>query len=221
MKVMDIPFTTDQFFDVFEAYNTAIWPAQVAAYVLGVMAIFLAWREGARRSRIVAGILALFWVWMGVVYHVLHFTRINPAAWIFAAFFVLEGLVLFLAGAVFAKLRFRFTMKPIPMVGAGFLLYALVVYPLLGWWFGHEYPRTPVFGVAPCPATIFTFGLLLWACRPVPWHVVVIPFLWSLLGVSAALQLGVPEDYGLGIAGVVGTVLVGVRNRQLRRDSTT
>jgi hypothetical protein len=44
----------------------------------------------------------------------------------------------------------------------------MVVYPLLGIRFGHSYPRAPLFGVAPCPTTIFTFGLLLWATRSVP-----------------------------------------------------
>jgi hypothetical protein len=29
---MTIPFTVEQFFDIFGTYNTAIWPAQVVAY---------------------------------------------------------------------------------------------------------------------------------------------------------------------------------------------
>jgi hypothetical protein len=94
-------------------------------------------------------------------------------------------------------------------------VYALAVYPLIGILAGHHYPRTPVFGVAPCPTTIFTFGLLLWASRPVPLLVVVIPFLWSVVAMSAAVNLNVPQDYGLGVAGVLGTLLVVLRNRRL------
>jgi hypothetical protein len=30
-----LPFSTEQFFAVFSAYNARIWPAQIAAYGLG------------------------------------------------------------------------------------------------------------------------------------------------------------------------------------------
>jgi len=214
-----MPFTVEQFFDVFEAYNTAIWPAQIVAYVLGVVAVLFAVHESDKGSRIAAGIIALFWIWMGVVYHIMYFVAINPAARIFGAVFILQGLLVALAGCVFGGLRFRFTARPIPITGALFVLYAMVLYPLLGYVFGHSYPRCPVFGVTPCPATIFTFGLFLWASRPVPIYVLIIPFLWSLVGLSAAVHLQVPQDYGLGIAGVLGTALILWRNRKLKQEA--
>jgi hypothetical protein len=36
----------------------------------------------------------------------------------------------------------------------------------------------------------------------------IIPFLWSLLGFSAAVQLGIREDIGLLVAGLAGTGLL-------------
>jgi len=58
-----------------------------------------------------------------------------------------------------------------------------------------------LFGVAPCPTTIFTIGMLLLARgRWVVW-LSIIPLLWSLVGLAAALQLGIPEDFGLPAAG--------------------
>ncbi|MGM0484554.1 MAG: DUF6064 family protein, partial [Candidatus Krumholzibacteriota bacterium] len=39
-----MPFTVEQFFEVFESYNLAIWPAQIAAYILGIAAVILAFR---------------------------------------------------------------------------------------------------------------------------------------------------------------------------------
>jgi hypothetical protein len=216
---MKIPFTVDQFFDVFEVYNRAIWPAQIVAYVLGIAAVCLAARDIEVRSRIVAGILSVFWAWMGMVYHFIYFSQINPAARVFGVAFLLQGLILALFGMVFVKFRFRFTASPITFVGILFILYAIAIYPLIGKISGHSYPRSPIFGVTPCPATIFTFGLLLWASRPVPLYVVVIPFLWSLIGISAAINLRIPQDYGLGIAGILGTLLVVVNNRKLKRET--
>ncbi len=34
-----LPFTLEQFLNVFATYNKAIWPAQIAAYVLGTIAV--------------------------------------------------------------------------------------------------------------------------------------------------------------------------------------
>ena len=214
---MRIPFTVEQFFDIFGTYNTAIWPAQVLAYGLGIVALALAFRESQLSTRIISGILALFWTWMGIFYHIVHFSVINPAAWIFGIAFVLQGLLFLLVGTIFRRPAFRFTLKPLPIVGACFILYATVIYPLLGIGFGHSYPRSPMFGVAPCPTTIFTFGVLLWASKPVPAYLLVIPLLWSIVGMSAAVNLRVPQDYGLVVAGVLGTVLILIQNRQAKR----
>jgi Family of unknown function (DUF6064) len=40
-------------------------------------------------------------------------------------------------------------------------IYAAALYPLLGLAMGHPSSELPMFGVTPCPVTIFTFGMLL------------------------------------------------------------
>jgi hypothetical protein len=214
---LKIPFTVEQFFGVFGTYNTAIWPVQVLAYLLGIVALAFAFRESKLSAQIVSGVLALFWIWMGVFYHIVYFRVINPAAWFFGIFYVLQGLLFFLMGTICGKLSFRFILKPLPIIGACFILYAMVIYPLLGIGFGHSYPRAPMFGVAPCPTTIFTFGILLWATKSVPAFLLVIPLLWSVVGMSAAVNLRVPQDYGLVVAGVLGTALILTGNRRAKR----
>jgi hypothetical protein len=216
---MKIPFTVEQFFDVFGTYNTAIWPGQVVAYVLGIVALVLALREGRMSSRIISGILALFWIWMGVFYHIVYFSRINPAAFIFGFFYIVQGVLFLGIGTFRGRLSFGFRYKPLPILGACFILYAMVIYPLLGASFGHSYPRAPMFGVAPCPSTIFTFGILLWATKPVPGYLLIVPFLWSVIGMSAAVNLRVPQDYGLVIAGVLGSVLILIQSRKDKKSA--
>jgi hypothetical protein len=73
-----------------------------------------------------------------------------------------------------------------------------------------------MFGVAPCPSTIFTFGLLLWTTKQVPGYLLIVPFLWSVVGMSAAVNLRVPQDYGLVVAGVLGTALIPIQNRKVK-----
>ena len=92
------------------------------------------------------------------------------------------------------------------------MLYALIIYPILGYLFGHKYPYSPTFGL-PCPTTIFTFGILLFVNKKIPVLVLIIPLLWSIIGFGAALNLSIYEDYGLLIAGILGFILLVVSNK--------
>jgi hypothetical protein len=80
-------------------------------------------------------------------------------------------------------------------------VFALVLYPIIGYSVGHRYPNAPTFGL-PCPTTIFTLGLLLFSVEPVSRRVFVVPLLWAAVGSLAAFQLGVAEDLGLLAAGI-------------------
>ena len=211
---MDVPFTIDQFLNVFKDYNTAIWPAQLVAYLLGFAAVGLAVWQKAGADRAISGILALFWFWIGGVYHLTFFAAINKAAYLFGSLFILQGAFFLAAGAVKRELRFSFRSDGYGIAGAAFIAYAMIVYPLVGALLGHGYPYSPMFGVAPCPATIFTFGILLWTRGPVPFWLLVIPLLWSLLGFTAVIELGMVEDAGLLIASLLGTSLLLYRKRR-------
>jgi hypothetical protein len=89
-------------------------------------------------------------------------------------------------------------------------------YPLLGYLQGHIYPAAPTFGL-PCPTTIFTFGILLWTDKKLPVITLVIPFLWSLIGFSAAFSLGIREDTGLLIAGLLTTIMILIWNKRISK----
>ena len=204
---MNLPFTPDQFLSVFVLYNLTVWPAQIFLNLLALTAIAFVIRPFSSSSRVIGGILAFLWLWTGLAYHIAFFSDINPAAKLFGAFNVLQGMVFLMYGVVRDKLCFGFRPDVRGIVGALLILYALVIYPVLGHSFGHAYPRSPTFGL-PCPTTIFTFGILLWTVGKVPKTILVIPFLWSLIGFSAALTMGIHEDVGLLVSGVFGTALV-------------
>ena len=202
-----IPFTIDQFLSVFERYNIAVWPAQLFFYAIGLSAIYFACQQRRDFSKSVAIILTMFWIWMGLVYHVWFFSSINRSALLFAVFFVLQGILFFMAGVLKSNLRFRFRRDLLGITGSVFLIYALVIYPALGYWLGHRYPTAPTFGL-PCPTTIFTFGMLLWTTRRVPLYVLAIPLAWSFIGIWAAISLEMREDLGLLAAGSIGSLLI-------------
>lgn len=202
-----LPFTREAFLDVFAAYNDAIWPAQILAYCLGIAALLLVLRGGRGRGAdsFVAGSLAAMWVWTGIFYHWGYFARINDAAYGFGALFLLQGAGLAYAGVMRGRLRFGFRWNGAAWTGLGFVLYAMAIYPILGVLTGHRYPDAPVFGVTPCPVTIFTLGMVLIAARPVPAWLLIIPVFWSLIGGSAAFLLDMPQDWLLLFSGPVAS----------------
>ena len=213
-----IPFTVDQFLNVFEQYNVAVWPAQVFLSTIGMFAISLVLSRKSDLSRIVSLILSLFWIWMGIVYHLSFFSAINKAARGFAALFVLQGILFFIAGVSKHQLTFRFSSNLYGIVGGVFLVYALIFYPAFGYWLGHRYPAAPTFGL-PCPTTIFTFGILLWTIRRVPLYILAIPLAWSFIGVWAAISLGMIEDFGLLVVGLLGSILIILRDTSILQVS--
>ncbi|MHB9029670.1 MAG: DUF6064 family protein [Candidatus Latescibacterota bacterium] len=211
---MNLPFSIDQFLGVFETYNRSVWPAQIIAYALGIAAVLFSLKKVEHSDRIVSAILAFFWLWIGIAYHLVFFARINPAARLFGILFIVQGLLFLWAGIFRNSLSFAFRANVYGWTGALFILYAMLIYPILGFLQGHGYPQSPSFGITPCPGTIFTFGLLLWTLRPVKKYLLIIPFLWSLVGAFAAFSLGIREDLGLLAAGVIGTVMIVMRDRK-------
>lgn len=203
-----LPFTSDQFLANLVAYNEAIWPMQPVAFACGALAVVLLLWRPRMADRLVAVILAVMWLWTGIVYHWLYFTEINKAALIFGAMFVTQGALLVYCGVFRRQLRFGRDFGLAVSVGIAFVAYATILYPLLGIWMGHPYPEMPAFGVTPCPVTIFTFGFLLLAKPPLPWWLLVIPFIWSLIGGSAAFLLGVPQDWLLLASGIIAVPLI-------------
>jgi len=180
---------------------------QIVAYLLGLIAIGSQFARVKEAPRLAWGILGFFWVWTGIAYHILHFSLINRAAYGFGILFVLEGILFWWVCATQPDIRVHPERNLCSLVGGVFILYAMLLYPLIGAWSGHGYPFWPGFGVTPCPTAIFTFGLLLWVKQRVPLNLLAIPFLWSLLGFSAAMSFGMREDYGLLIAGLVTGML--------------
>jgi hypothetical protein len=87
------------------------------------------------------------------------------------------------------------------------MAYAIAIYPLIGLSAGHSLTELPMFGITPCPLTLFTLGVLLWVER-VPRWLLAVPIIWSLIGGSAAFLLRVPQDWPLLFGGIAVAALV-------------
>ena len=200
-----LPFTHEQFLAVFAAYNDAVWPAQAVAYLAGAAICTAIAARTAIAPALAAFGLAAMWLWTGVAYHWVFFSRVNPAAGAFGAAFVAQG-VLFTAAAVRRRLQFAAVRQLQCVAGWVLVAYSALVYPAIGALNGVHYPAAPVFGITPCPLAIFSFGVLLLA-RSSPWWLLPIPVAWSAIGASAAWQLAIPQDWALPLSAAAGAML--------------
>lgn len=134
---------------------------------------------------------------MGIGYHWAFFSSVNPAAYLFGGLFLVAALIFLVEGVARNRISFKTPKGVRGWLAVSLFAYSLVAYPILGLVKTHPYPETPLFGVAPCPTTIFTLGLLLLASHPRPLLLGIVPLLWSVIGGSAAFLLHVPQDLGL------------------------
>ncbi len=206
---MKFPFTTEQFINVFNLYNSSVWPMQIIFYLLAAVVIYFTFKPNSYSGIIAGTILGFFWIWMGVVYHVMFFSAINKAAIVFGIFFVIQGIMIFQA-ALRKKMMPVFKPELKTFFGIAVIVYGIIVYPILSSVLGHGYPNGPTFGV-PCPTTIFTFGILLLAVNS-PKYLLIIPALWAFIALNAALSFGIYEDFGLIASCILTIGITFVRN---------
>lgn len=206
---MQLPFTTEQFLQVFENYNTGVFPIQIIFYLAAMLIIYYLIDGDQGKSKKILYIFTFMWLWMGIVYHIIYFSDINKAAYIFGFLFIIQG-ALFLYHLRKGSVIFSNKNDAHSLIGWIIIIYGLLVYPIFGYLSGHIYPGAPVLG-APCPTAIFTFGIFLFSNK-LPKTLLIIPVIWALLSFAAAFRLNIYEDYGLLLAGIITT------SRLLTRD---
>jgi hypothetical protein len=85
---------------------------------------------------------------------------------------------------------------------------------LFGLAVGETYPALALFGVAPCPLLIFTFGLFSWSTGA-RWWLWPVPLAWSMIGGSAVILLSVPQDAALTLS-ALAALLIAIIDRKRR-----
>jgi len=199
---MKMPFTTEQFFSVFENYNASVFPVQLVFLFFGILAVYSTLSEKSGRNKVIGGLLVLIWIWIGIAYHIIFFASINPAAYVFGGFFILQGLFFYIETSVRKNLVFKYAGSVKGYLALFFILFGLIIYPVISFYLGGSVLKTISFGL-PCPSTIVTFGFLMLTDRKFPGYLLVIPSLWAIIGTAAAVNFGVYQDYVMIFAAIV------------------
>ena len=200
-------FTFSEFLDMMARYNNHYWLMLPINYSLCISAILFSLRKTTYSSRIVTSVLAVFWLWTGVIFNGLVFSEISSRAVIFAAVFVVESMLLVFYGFYKSELIFRVRADLIGAVGWTSILYGLLGYPLIASLLGRGYPQSLVVGLAPCPTVVFTLGILFWSERRLTKAILAIPLFYALAGGAMVSSKGVVEDLGMII---IAMAMIGV-----------
>ena len=212
----------DLFREIFIRYNRAFLPLIYLTYGLGLISIAAVWFRLSAARIVVSVVLALMWLWSGIVFFFVYFGSMTPLFYTGGLLFIVQAVFFFMAGpggGLKHPLRFgRLKLNAYTLMGGFAFVYALVLYPLIGSISGYALSDGPWFGIAPCPLTIFTVGILLWTEGKVSRALLVIPLLWSAMGVIPVLRYGMMADIGEILIGVAGVLLLIGRNRKIMRS---
>ncbi len=203
---MRVPFTQQQFLDVFGAYNSTAWPVVIALWLV-TLAFGVRLVRGQAGSVTLSALAAVHWAWSGLVYHALFFTDINPAAWLFAGAFLLEAYAFVWFGMVRRTLVFEWGRTARHAVAGVLFAYSLAL-SISGAGVG---PRCS-HGRHSLPSLVQRHSLRRRCCSPLFVRlrllVFVIPVIWATLAGTAAIALGVTPDLMLFVAAVCLIVYV-------------
>ena len=209
---MSIPFTPQEFLNMLQAYSQAIWPAPIVMYALAIVVIILAANTMSYSGRMISGILAAFWMWTGVMFHLTYLREINPGAVVGGILYIVQGALLWHFGVVKQKLQFQIRWDGYGIMGACFAVYAAIIYPFIGILLGHR-DFGLLFGSTPCTTIMLTLALFLWTASVIPKQLLIIPSLASLVGFMTAFSIGMTGAIMLPVAGIATVSMLLYRDR--------
>ena len=137
-----------------------------------------------------------------------------PIPFLFAILFIAQAFIFQLEGVFRNRLSFRFKPDLYGLTGALMLFYGVFGYQALEYILGRGYPEILSFGMFPCPTVIFSLGMLLWTDKKFPAYILIFPVLNALSGFIPAFIIGIIEDIGLIISGLLALTMIFYRNKR-------
>jgi hypothetical protein len=213
-----ILFSARAYYRLFELYNAAVWPAQIALLALGVVILERVLRGGRSEGlgRGIAAFVAACWIWVAIAFHAARYATINPAAPVFAWIFGLEAALLLWIGVVRGRLVFERPASAAERVGLALFALSLAGMPFAALLWGRGLRAAEVFGFAPDPTAVGTLGLLLMAKSGRRWPLMIVPAAWCGATGAVLSVLGSPDFWvaPLAAAVAVGAAVAPVARRR-------
>lgn len=141
-------------------FHHSIWPLQLLFLALAVVALWRLNYPSELSTRLLGGILSIFWGFSGYAFYISSFSNLSFLAAYIGCFFIIQSIVMFIG--------FTLTKGPVlsaapagnHKLGIGLVLTALLLYPMAISIMTKSIDAIPVVGVTPLATSIFTLGVL-------------------------------------------------------------
>jgi hypothetical protein len=186
-------FSDRAYWRLFELHNAAVWPAQLAALLLGAVIFALVLRPRPWSGRVIAPILAVAWIFAGWTFLWNSYASINWATSYVAPVFVFEGLLLAWIGGIRDQLPIAAGTSRGRTIGLALLAYGVAVHPLVAVIAGRPVTAAEVFGIVPDPTAMGTLGLLV--PTKASWLLFLVPLAWCVVSWATLYTMGAWEAW--------------------------
>ena len=183
-----VMFSARAYYGLFALLNRHLWPLQPVALAWGIAIAVMALRGSPGMPRFATLMLAGAWCGVAWLYFVREYSTIHTYARWFAGAFLLEAVLLAVSAA---RAETPAPARSTMVIAASLLALALVIQPLLAPMFGRPWVQAELFGLAPDPTVVATFGVML--ALGVPWWAWLIPVLWVAYDAMTLRVLRSPE----------------------------
>lgn len=190
-----IPFTADIYFRLLERMSETFWPLHLLTLLLGVAAVWLAFKN---HSRLACLLIAPVWVFVGFAFFIQRYAELNWAGSYIGYFFLAQAILLLLIAMTGVGLDNAIHKRPSVVSGIVIALFGLIGLLFFAPLTGGSWYQSEIFGIHADPTAMTTLGLILimfrgWAL----WLIAIIPAFWVLisgltlwvLGATAAIVL--------------------------------
>jgi hypothetical protein len=205
--------TLERFLEYASRYNQDLYPAQYLMLGLGLIAVLRVFIRARRSSRYIAAILGFFYGWIAIEFYMVYFKEFMPIPYVFGILFMIQALIFILEGTIRNRISFQFKADIYGLTGAVLIFYGIFGYQALEYLLGRGYPALLSFGMFPCPTVIFSLGILLWTEKKFPPYILIFPIINALSGFIPVFKIGIIEDIGLIISGLIAPFLLNKRDR--------
>lgn len=200
--------STETWWDQIGAYNAAIFPMQIISMgVAVVLTYFLFINPSSKTNKLMKAYLSFTFAWNGIIFFLI-FGKELPGTVLGTPLFLFIAILF--AWDIFAnKTQISLPEKSWQKYLTSLLVFCAFFYPLIGYIFGHYYPKVCTFGVMPCPTTVFALALLVAALPKVDKKVYLLLLVWALSAIGKCLgALDLYEDCILFWTGFYALVML-------------
>ena len=188
--------------------------------IAGVLTYFLFTKPSNRISNLIKIYSAFTYLWISGVYFVLFgFIRSGGGGdKIFGAMLFGFAAILLMWDIVAKKIEFKPPDKKWQRNLTILIVSCALLYPLIGFAFGHHYPRVVSFGVIPCPTVAFTLALLCGSIPSIDVKLYILLLVWAIAGsIGGILIFGAYEDLMLLGTGVYSLAMLAKNWKNVNR----